>query len=147
MTSQQKPAKFLKLDNIELKTSTEEGEIESNSAPLEKPYISVEMNGPFEDRPKWIGNCFAFGYNGYNPLFVIGPNWQFYLITNIFIIGFSFAVIVSVISKISLAGALGGFFLVLIQATCYMLVSFLNPGIPDRSLSKFGTARKINKEY
>ena len=110
-------------------------------------FKSVEINGPFEDEPRWIGNCLSFYYVNYNPSFTLGPNWLCYLITNATIITLACLFLVSIISKVTVLGTLAGVFALLIQVASYMLAALKNPGIPDRSLSKFGNAKKLNKQY
>ena len=90
----------------------------------------------FKGNPLWIGNCIALWYDKSNPKFIIGPHWKLYLISNILIIGFSIVFFVYVNKIIPLIGIIIGIIILIAQVICHAITAFINPGIPDRSLSK-----------
>ena len=107
----------------------------------------AEVDLSFEKTPLWLGNCVALFYYRENPLIVIGPDWKYYLGTNIFTITLSFVFLRYIISSITYIGTIIGFIVLLIQVFSYMMTALMNPGIPDRNLTKNKNAKELYPKY
>ena len=103
--------------------------------------ISILDTAPpvLPDNPRKLGACIAFYYVRQNPIFTIGPHWPLFIGMNSFVIGLSSLFLFFVISKVTYIGTVTGVILLISQ-------TFLNPGIPDRNLSKPGAAQKVDKK-
>ena len=142
-------------DNTEGSINIEIGERNADSNDSEEKkgdnpklrLASIKSLANFEDKPIRLGNCCAFRYKGVNPLIVIGPHWPLYLGTTIFITIVSLFIIFFVIAKVTFYGMMLGVIIFIFQALTYGLTATMNPGIPDRNLTKLRNTKEIIDKY
>ena len=101
----------------------------------------------FADHPKYIGNCRVFLYKGLNPRIVIGPQWFCYIGTSIFISVIYLSVIILLFSQVTFYGTVFGVLALVFQVISYMLAAIMNPGLPNRELTKFRNTKAICDKY
>ena len=134
-------------------TERQSNNINSDNSNSDDDGINSNLNSsnkqsiPFVDYPKYLGNCRVFWYKGLNPRIVIGPQWIWYIITAALISIPYLIVLCLLIARVTLYGTIFGVLIFLFQSISYLLTSIIDPGLPNRELTKFRNTKVILDKY